>query len=72
MTKMAAAVAVVFAVGAGAMSMFGAVLGGTVEAAALGLVGTGLVASSYILGNKAGAKAQEGTAAAARRVGNVA
>ncbi|MBX5483731.1 MAG: hypothetical protein IRZ16_18055 [Myxococcaceae bacterium] len=75
MTKMAAAVAVVFAAGAGVMSLFGSLLGGAAEAAALGLVGAGLVGSSWVLGDRLRPRS-DGTrtpaSSPARRVGEVA
>ena len=52
MMRITGAVALVFALGAGAMTMLGAWLGGSAEAAALGLVGAGLVGTSYMLGGR--------------------
>ena len=52
MMRITGAVAVVFAVGAGAMTVLGAWLGGSAEAASLGLVGAGLVATSYVMGGR--------------------
>ena len=57
MKTAAASVAAVFALGAGAMAVLGGVLGASAEAASLGLVGAGLVGSSYLLGGKLGARA---------------
>ena len=49
MTRWLAAVAVTFAMGAGVMSALAGVLGSQAEAAALALVGLGLVGSSFLL-----------------------
>jgi hypothetical protein len=54
MLRVTAAVAVVFAFGAGAMTVLGGWLGGSAEAASLGLVGAGLVGASYFLGGRIG------------------
>jgi hypothetical protein len=56
MLKVTAAVAAVFALGAGAMTVLGAWLGGSAEAASLGLVGAGLVGTSYFLGGRFGVR----------------
>lgn len=58
MARLTAAVAVVFAVGAGAMTVMGTMLGGAAEAVALGLVGAGLVGTSYVMGGRLGSKTQ--------------
>lgn len=63
MMRVTAAVAVVFAVGAGAMTVLGAWLGGSAEAASLGLVGAGLVGTSYVVGGRFGARAPATTRA---------
>lgn len=55
MVKVAGTVAVVFAVGAGAVTMFGSVLGGVAEAATLGMIGAGLVAAGHLVSSKVGA-----------------
>ncbi len=49
MTRWLAAVAVTFAMGAGVMSVLAGVLGSQAEAAALAVVGVGLVGSSFLL-----------------------
>jgi hypothetical protein len=55
MFRVTAAVGMVFALGAGMMAVLGAWLGGSAEAASLGLVGGGLVGTSYLLGGRVGA-----------------
>jgi hypothetical protein len=52
MLRVAAAVAVVFGLGTGAMTVLGVWLGGAAEAASLGLVGAGLVGASHFLGGR--------------------
>lgn len=74
MTKVAAAVAVMFAVGAGAMSIFSGVLGASAEPAALGIVGVGLVATSYLFAPRPSSTAHgaNGQAGASRRISETA
>jgi hypothetical protein len=55
MFRVTATVGMVFALGAGVMAVLGAWLGGSAEAASLGLVGGGLVGTSYLLGGRVGA-----------------
>ena len=52
MWKAAAAAVVSFTMGGAAMTALGTLLGGYAEAAALGLAGIGLMASSQILGHQ--------------------
>jgi hypothetical protein len=49
MTRLAAVVGISFAAGVGVMSALGGIIGGLAEAAALGVVGLGLVGSSYLM-----------------------
>lgn len=67
MKKVAAAVAVTFALGAGATVVLSGMLGAAAEATSVALVGVGLVGSSYLLGGKLGQKATQ--ASQARSVG---
>ena len=55
MFRVTATVGTVFALGAAVMAVLGAWLGGSAEAASLGLVGGGLVGTSYLLGGRVGA-----------------
>ena len=55
MFRVTATVGMVFALGAGVMAVLGAWLGGSAEAASLGVVGGGLVGTSYLLGGRVGA-----------------
>lgn len=52
MFRATAAMAMAFALGAGVMAILGAWLGGSAEAASLGLVGGGLVGTSYFVGGR--------------------
>lgn len=60
MFRVTATVGMVFALGAGVMAVLGAWLGGSAEAASLGLVGGGLVGTSYLLGGRMGAVHEPG------------
>lgn len=71
MAKLVAAVAVVFAVGAGAMTVLGGFMGAAAEAAALGLVGAGLVGTGHALAGSKLAPRSTGEAAP-KRVGGTA
>jgi hypothetical protein len=55
MFRVTATVGMVFAIGAGVTAVLGAWLGGSAEAASVGLVGGGLVGTSYLLGGRGGA-----------------
>lgn len=72
MGKVAGAVAVVFMVGAGAVTMLGSVLGGVAEAAALGVVGAGLVGAGHLVTTRVGTSRQAEGGAAGRHVSETA